>query len=117
MSRYDPLTPATPYLGLVSSTWPVVWDVDTEGTSYVEGAGETWTVDEPCELRPCRRGSGRGCDAPGCERPHMALGLCSIHYDRRRAAECATTNEAPTTRQRRGGQQGNRTGGRHADRE
>jgi len=104
LSRYDPLTPATPYLGLVCSAWPVVWDVDTEGTSYVEGAGETWTVDEPCEL-------------PGCERPHMALGLCSIHYDRRRAAECATTNEAPTTRQRRGGQQGNRTGGRHADRE
>ena len=43
MSRYDPLTPATPYLGLVSSTWPVVWDVDTEGTSYVEVQAEAAT--------------------------------------------------------------------------
>ena len=28
MSRYDPLTPATPYLGLVCSAWPVMRAMD-----------------------------------------------------------------------------------------
>lgn len=54
----------------------------------------------PCRRRAGRNSLTRSCTTPGCNRPHRARGLCSMHWKRQARAEGRVKNQAWDERRR-----------------
>ena len=59
-----------------------------------------WTP-TPAGQNGCERDARTVCDQPDCKRPHVARGLCSLHYGRMQQAKPSTNERRRERRQQR----------------